>query len=68
MKRADKVRGKITKTRRKIVRSRNRAKVASRREPSAVDATDRIALLTRERDEALEQQKATSEVLRVIAS
>jgi hypothetical protein len=68
MKRPEKVRGKITKTGRKIVRSRNRAKVASRREPSAVDATDRIALLTRERDEALEQQKATSEVLRVIAN
>ena len=38
-----------------------------RRKPSTVDPTERIALLTRERDEALEQQTATSEVLKVLS-
>ena len=42
--------------------------VRRRRKPSAIDVTERIALLTRERDEAMEQQSATSEVLRVISS
>ena len=47
---------------------RNAPKVARRRKPSAADANEKIALLTRERDEALEQQSATSEVLRIISS
>jgi signal transduction histidine kinase len=54
--------------RRKMLRRRNTAKVARRRKSSTADATDRIALLTLERDEALEQQRATSEVLKVISS
>ena len=41
-------------------------KVSGRRKPSSADAT--IALLKRERNEALEQQKATAEVLRIIST
>ena len=43
-------------------------KVRGRRNPSCTNANNTIALLKRERDEALEQQKATAEVLRVISS
>ena len=43
-------------------------KVARRRGSAAAGLNKKIALLTRERDEALEQQRATSEVLRVISS
>ena len=39
-----------------------------RRKPSSTNANTKIALLKRERDEALEQQKATAEVLRVISA
>ena len=42
-------------------------KVSGRRNPSSTNANTKIALLKRERDEALEQQKATAEVLRVIS-
>jgi two-component system, NtrC family, sensor kinase len=44
----------------------NAAKVG--RKPPAIDAAERIALLEHRLNEALEQQSATSEVLRVIAS
>jgi GAF domain-containing protein len=67
MRRRNKTGGKETQ-RRQTVRRRNTAKVAHRRKPPAADAAERIALLTRERDEALEQQAATSEVLKVISS
>ena len=43
------------------------AKGVRRRTPPTVDPTERIALLTRERDEALEQRTATSEVLKVLS-
>ncbi len=41
-------------------------KVGRARKPSIANADATIALLKRERDEALEQQKATAEVLRII--
>ena len=43
-------------------------KVSGRRKPSGSRVNTKIALLTRERDEALKQQRATSEVLKVISS
>jgi GAF domain-containing protein len=43
-------------------------RVAGRRKPSSTNANTRIALFKRERDEALEQLSAASEVLNVISS
>ena len=43
-------------------------KVRGRRNPSSTNASTTIALLKRERDEALEQLSAASEVLKVISS
>src|SRR5580704_15034364 len=43
-------------------------KVRGRRKPSSTNASTNNTLLTRERDELLEQQQATAEVLRVISS
>src|SRR5208283_2137720 len=69
MRRPDKAGGKAAKTqRRRTLKRRNAPKVARRRMPVAADANDTIALLIRERDEALAQQVATSEVLKVISS
>jgi two-component system, NtrC family, sensor kinase len=48
------------------LKRRNAAKVG--RKPLTIDAAERIALLEHRLKEALEQQSATSEVLRVIAS
>ena len=42
--------------------------VSGRRNPSSTNANTKIALLKRERDEAIEQQKATAEVLRVVSA
>ena len=52
-----------TKTKR-----RSAPKVSVRRKPSVANADTKIALIERERDEALEREKATAEVLRVISS
>ena len=43
-------------------------RVSGRRKPSSTNANTKMALLKRERDEALEREKATAEVLRVISS
>ena len=43
-------------------------KVIGHRKPSGTTANTKIALLKRERDEALEQQKSTSDVLRIISA
>jgi signal transduction histidine kinase len=61
---AMKKRGEIT-----VKRNRRSAPKAARRRPLPIADKDRMmALLTRERDEALEQQNATLEVLKVISS
>ena len=52
-------------TARRAVRSN--ALKGAHRKPSAANATERIALLTREQDEALQQQTATADVLKVIS-
>jgi GAF domain-containing protein len=46
----------------------NPPKTMGRRNPSGTNVNTKIALLERERYEALEQQKATAEVLRIISS
>jgi GAF domain-containing protein len=45
---------------------RNAPKVARHRKPTADGLNEKLALLTQERDELLEQQSATSEVLQII--
>ena len=68
MKQRDKAGGKAVKTqRRKTLKRRNAAKAARRGEPSAGDANEKLALLRRERDKALEREAATAEVLKVIS-
>jgi transcriptional regulator with GAF, ATPase, and Fis domain len=69
MRRRDKPGGKAIKTqRRKRLKRGNTAKVARRCKPSAADASKKIALLEHRLNEVLEQQTATSEVLKVISS
>jgi transcriptional regulator with GAF, ATPase, and Fis domain len=61
-------RDKAVKTqRRKALKSRNAARAARRRKPSAVNAYEKIALLEHRLNETLEQQAATSEVLQIIS-
>jgi two-component system NtrC family sensor kinase len=63
--------GDAMKSRRRTTTKTKRpsaSKVSERRNPSSTNANTKIALLKRERDEAIEQQKATAEVLRVISS
>jgi len=68
MRRRDRTSDKAVKVeRRKTLERRNAPKVARRRKPSASDVTETIALLTRERDEALQRQTATADVLKVMS-
>jgi transcriptional regulator with GAF, ATPase, and Fis domain len=71
MRRRSSAGGKPSKTRRRKAATLTRAiapKVRGRRKPSSASANTKNALLKRERDEALEQQKATAEVLRIISA
>ena len=63
MRRPDKA---VNPQRQGTLKSRNAAKLG--RKPPAIDAAERIAQLEHRMNEALEQQRAASEVLRVIAS
>ena len=70
MRRRSSTGGKPVKTRRRkaaTLKHRNAPKAVRRRSSSAASLHKQVALLTRERDEALEQQTATSEVLKVIS-
>ncbi|MFY9837402.1 MAG: hypothetical protein WAK55_13220, partial [Xanthobacteraceae bacterium] len=51
----------------KLLRRCSGPKSARRRRSAITHSNEKIALLTRERDEALEYQRATSEVLRAIS-
>ena len=69
MRRRSRAGGEPVKTRRRktvTLKRRNAPKVAHHRESSAAGLNKKVALFKRERDEALEQQKATAEILRVI--
>ena len=69
MRRRSRAGGKPVKTRRrKAATRRNALKVVRRRRSSASGQETRVARLTRERDEALDQLAATSKVLQVISS
>ena len=71
MKRRSGAGGEPVKARRRkaaALKHRNGPKAARRRSSSVASHETKVARLTRERDEALEQQTATSEVLGVISS
>jgi GAF domain-containing protein len=71
VKRRSKASGKPVKTRRRkaaIPKRRNAPKSARGRAPSIADLQEQLERRTRERDEALSQQTAMADVLRVISS
>ena len=69
MRQRDKAGGRAAKAQRpKTLKSRDAPKTARHSGSLATDKEINVARLTRERDEALEQLTATSEVLRVISS
>jgi adenylate cyclase len=69
MRRRKKAQGNAAKPRHpKTLKRRDAPKVARHRKSSAADANEKIALLERRLNEAVEQQTATSEVLAVISS
>jgi hypothetical protein len=69
MRRRDKAGGKAIKTQRlKRLKRLNAPKAVPRRGSSTAGSETKVARLTRELHEALQQQAATSEVLRVISS
>jgi len=68
MRRRDKAGGKAAKTqRRKTLKRRNAPEATPGHKSSPTDANEKIALLERRLTEALEQQAATSDVLKVIS-
>ena len=70
MRRRSRAGGKSVKTRRRKTAARKRGnapEVARHRSPPAGQETE-VVRLTRERDEALEQQRATAEVLKIISA
>jgi two-component system, NtrC family, sensor kinase len=70
MRRRSRAGGEPVKTRRRKTAARKRgnaSKAAVRRSPPAGQETE-VARLTRERDEALEREKASAEVLRIIST
>ena len=71
MRRRSRAGGEPAKTRRRKTvtpKRHNAPRAVRRRGSSAVGLSEQVALFKRERDEALEQQRATSEVLRIISS
>ena len=68
MKRRATTGGKVGKARRRKIQGRRAARVVARRGSSDANLREQLDQSRRERDEALEQQAATSEVLKVISS
>jgi hypothetical protein len=68
MRRRNTAGGKAAKTqRRKTLKRRNAPETTPGHKSSPTDANEKIALLERRLNEALEQQAATSDVLKVIS-